>query len=74
MAIVITMMVTDEELAEISKNIGTTHAKIMSKHVAGDGHFLKSQRASTTLPGFSEIELVLDYDFRKDLKKLGILN
>lgn len=74
MAVVITMMVSDEELSEIAKNIGTTHTKTLLKHVAGDGHFLKAQRASTTLPGFSEIELVLDYDIRKELRKLGVLS
>lgn len=73
MAVILTLLVTDDELAEIAKTVGTIHAKSVSKHVAGDGHHLKSQKASATVPGFSEIELVLDYDPRKELKRLGIL-
>jgi len=68
------MVVSDDELVKISKNIGTTKAKTLFKHSEGDGHSLSSQKALSTLPVYSKIEIVLDYNPRKELKRLGILD
>ena len=74
MAILITMVVSDDELSEIIKNIGTTNGKTFLKHIPGDGHHIKSQKSLYSTPGYSEIEIILDYDPRDILKKLEVLD